>query len=162
MTILEKVRKFLKNDSEVSFGYNGLTFLSADKLNDGQIGYSVDSKGNSLITGQEGDWKEEWLVIGADTLVGDPIFIDTSSNKLQVLTAGHGEGEWECIPIADSLDNFADIISELKKISVKRTTPVALEKNPLAEKERNQFIQKVEKSNSETEIYYWENFLGDE
>jgi hypothetical protein len=162
MIILEKVRKFLTNDSEVSFGYNGLTFLSADKLDDGQIGYSVDSKGNSLITGQEGDWKKEWLVIGTDTIVGDPIFIDTSSKQLQVLTAGHGEGEWECITIADSLDNFADIISELKKVSVKRTTPIALEKNPLPEKERNQFIQKVGTDNSETEIYYWENFLGDE
>jgi hypothetical protein len=64
-----------------------------DELDQGQIGYSVDDNNNSLITGQEGDWKDEWLVIGVDGLIGDPIFVDTSSKKLQVLTAAHGEGE---------------------------------------------------------------------
>lgn len=162
MTTLEKVRTFLRDNANISIGYNEINFFPADKLDERQIGYSIDTNNNSLITGQEGDWKEEWLVIGADGLLGDPIFVDMSSKKLQVLTAAHGDGEWEAILIADTLDSFVDIISDLKKISVNRTTPVDLEENPISDKERKQFIMKVEKNNPESDIGYWVGFLETE
>ncbi|MBX2943371.1 MAG: hypothetical protein KF860_13595, partial [Cyclobacteriaceae bacterium] len=134
MTILEKIREFLRSNSEVSIGYNEIVFFPADELDGGQVGFSVDDKNNSLITGHEGDWKEEWLVIGVDSLLGDPIFVDTSSKQLQVLTAVHGEDEWEAILIADSLDSFSEIIVELKKLSADRTTLTDFEQNPISNK----------------------------
>ncbi|MBX2967674.1 MAG: hypothetical protein KF845_16150 [Cyclobacteriaceae bacterium] len=159
MTILEKIRKFLQDNSEISIGYNEITFFAVDELDEEQVGYSVDDNNNSLITGQEGDWKEEWLVIGVDGLIEDPIFVDTSSKQLQVLTAAHGEGEWEPIPIADTLDSFAYIIIELKKNSVNRSTPVDLEENPISDNEKKQFLARIKKNNSYSDIDYWENFL---
>jgi hypothetical protein len=162
MTTLDKIRTFLRDNSEVSVGYNELTFFTVDELDEGQVGFSVDDNNNSLITGQEGDWKEEWLVIGIDGLIGDPIFVDTSSKQLQVLTAAHGEGEWEPIPIADTLDSFSDIIQKLKKISVNRTSPVDLEKNPISAKEKKQFIAEIKKNNANSDIDYWENFLEED
>jgi hypothetical protein len=162
MTELENVRKFLRDNSDVSIGYSEINFFPADRLDEVQIGYSIDTNNNSLITGQEGGWKEEWLVIGADGMLGDPIFVDMSSKKLQVLTAAHGEGEWEAIPIADTLDSFIDIILDLKKISVNRTTPVDLEENPISDTEMKQFIKKVKKNNPGSDIDYWVVFLETE
>lgn len=161
MTVIEKVRVFLIKSHDISIGYRELNFLTVDNLDKGQIGYSIDSNNNSLTTGQDGDWREEWLVIGTDDM-GDPIFIDTSSKHLQVLTAMHGEGEWEPIIISNSLDMFKEILIELKKISLKRTSPNELEKNPITEKEHKQFIQNIKKTNSDVEIEYWENLLSDE
>jgi len=45
-------------------------------------------------------WNDRWVVIGQDDLCGDPIFVDDPV----VLTAAHGEGSWEEVPIAKSLD----------------------------------------------------------
>jgi len=159
MTTLEKVRTFLRNNSEVSIGYNEIIFFPADELDSAQIGYSIDTNNNSLITGQDGDWQDGWLVIGVDSLLGDPIFVDTSTKQLRVLTATHGEGEWETILIADSLDSFADIISELKILSEDRISPMDFERNPISTKEFEKFIARVKKNNSEVEIDYWENFI---
>ena len=162
MTTLDKIKTFLRGNSEVSIGYNELTFFAVDELDEGQVGFSVDDNNNSLSTGQDGDWKGEWLVIGIDGLIGDPIFVDTNSNQLQVLTAAHGVGKWEPIPIADSLDSFSDIIQKLKKISVNRTSPVDLEKNPISSTEKKQLIADIKKNNSNSDIDYWENFLEED
>ena len=48
-------------------------------------------------------WQPGWVVIGHDDLCGDPIFVDTSEADSAVLTAAHGEGSWEAVPIAKSL-----------------------------------------------------------
>lgn len=47
--------------------------FSRDEFEEGQLGYSVDGKGNSLVGNAEGDWKESWYVIGYDEDLGDPI-----------------------------------------------------------------------------------------
>jgi hypothetical protein len=161
MTALEKIKGFLTETPNISFGYREINFFSADKLEEEQIGYSFDTHNNSLVTGQEGDWKEEWLVIGIDDL-GDPIIVDVSEQNLTVMTAMHGEGEWEPYSIADSLDNFKKIILELKKLSQKRTNPVDLEKNPISKKERKQFIKQIEEENPNVDVDYWDNILEDE
>ena len=82
MTPKDKVRAFLRDISGISIGYKEITFFSEDKLDQGQVGYSVDTNNSSLITGQEGDWEEDWLVIGVDGLLGNPIFVDMSSKPL--------------------------------------------------------------------------------
>src|SRR4051794_24974546 len=93
-----------------------------------------DANGNSLITGNEGDWKEEWIVIARDQ-VGDTIIVDVSSPNLTVLSASHGEGVWQPFVIADSLDNFKSIISNLVDVSKNRTNPIDLERNPVSDRE---------------------------
>lgn len=162
MTTLEKVKAFFKDYSGIYFGYSGITFYSAEELEEGQVGYSVDENNNSLTTGQEGDWQKNWLVIGTDDVVGDPIFIDTGSEKLQVLTADHEAGAWEGIPIAESLESFVYILSEIQKLSVNRTSPVELQKNPITAEEKMNLIKKIEQNNSAIEMGYWEDFLEDD
>ncbi len=158
MAILDKIKSFLSDTTNVSFGYNEINFIQPDNLDEEQIGYTIDSNGNSLITGNDGDWQKEWLVIATDQL-GDPIIVDISSPNLKVLSAAHGEGTWEPFVIADTLDNFKSIISSLDNISKDRTNPVDLEKNPITDIERQTVLAKIEKQNSDTELWYWENFF---
>jgi hypothetical protein len=71
MTILDKIKRFLSETQDISFGYNEINFVLLDRIEEEQIGYSVDAYRNSLIIGNDGDWREEWLVIASNQL-GDP------------------------------------------------------------------------------------------
>jgi hypothetical protein len=161
MTVLDKIKNFLSDTEDISLGYNEINFAQPDNLDEEQIGYSVDTNGNSLITGSDGDWREEWLVIASDQL-GDPIIVDVSSSNLTVLSAAQGEGTWEPFIIADSLDNFRNIISSLDNVSKDRTNPVDLQKNPITDIERQDVLTKIEKQNSDTELWYWKNFFDND
>ena len=158
MVVPDKIKTFLTTTKDISFGYNEINFYNADNLMDEQIGYSIDTNGKSLTTGNDDDWQKEWLVIASDSL-GDPIIIDTSSAKLTVLSAAHGEGEWEAFVIADSLDNFKDILSLLTIASKDRTNPVDLEQNPLTSKEQKDILRSIKRQNPDTELSYWEAFF---
>jgi hypothetical protein len=77
---------------EISFGSGGLRLEPADTVSEFQVGYAVTPDGLSLCTDEAGAWQKEWLAIGHDTAVGDPLILDLSSEPLRVLTAMHGVG----------------------------------------------------------------------
>jgi len=161
MKTLDKILLFLKQADNISLGHSEITLVAPDALNDAQVGYRIDEHGNSIITEQPGDWEEAWIVIGNDSL-GDPIFIDSTNAHLPVFTAPHGDGEWEPIGIAHSLDLFKGILTELNELSIGRKSPAALEKNPIPEKDAERFLQKIEDKNPEAEMWWWELFLVNE
>lgn len=75
--------------------YVSIDIFSFDQLNKFQLGYSVDSEGNSLITDEEGSWKRSWVVIAFDTSCGDPIIVDLNEEGYPVSILLHGLGSWE-------------------------------------------------------------------
>jgi hypothetical protein len=158
MIVPDKIKTFLSENKDVSLGYNEINFFDPENLDEEQIGYRVDMDSNSLITGNKGDWREEWIVIASD-YTGDPIIIDVSSPKLTVLSAAHGEGNREPFVIADSMDNFKNIISILHDISKDRTNPDELENNPVKDKEKRNALTKIRQLSPDTENEYWENFF---
>jgi len=85
--------------------------FSREEFEEGQLGYSVDEEGNSLTGNNEGDWKETWFVIGYDEDLGDPIFVDIEDKNYPVMTAMHGEGDWEPKVMFSSLNEFLEYIS---------------------------------------------------
>ncbi|MEH7514839.1 hypothetical protein V7146_19160 [Gottfriedia acidiceleris] len=85
--------------------------FSRDEFEEGQLGYSVDGKGNSLVGNAGGDWKETWYVIGYDEDLGDPIFVDIANKNYPVMTAMHGEGDWDPEVMFTSLNEFLNYIS---------------------------------------------------
>jgi len=85
--------------------------FSSEEFEEGQLGYSVDEEGKSLTGNNEGDWKETWFVIGYDEDLGDPIFIDIEDKNYPVMTAMHGEGDWEPEVMFSSLNEFLEYIS---------------------------------------------------
>ena len=144
--------------TEISFGYSGIKLLLPEEFEDGQIGYSISSDNQSLCNGEEGDWKPEWLVIGYDTLIGDPIILDTS--KATVMSAMHGEGIWEPFSIAAGLPAFALALNAIKKASIGRENPAALESNPLPDAERKKIVQSIANANGEEiNLEFWELIL---
>lgn len=161
MVPLDKIKQFLSGISDISLGYNEINFFDPLKLQDEQVGFSSDTEGNTLVTGNEGDWREEWIAIANDE-IGDPILIDTSTPQLAVLSAPHGEGTWEPFIIADSLNNFQNIISILNKISENRTTPVDLEKNPISNSERRSALNHIKRQNPNSEISFWQDYFENE
>lgn len=80
--------------------------FSKDEFKEGQLGYSLDCKANSLVGNAEGDWKETWYVIGYYEDLGDPIFVDIANENYPVLTAMHGEGDWDPEVMFPSLNEF--------------------------------------------------------
>jgi len=145
---------------EFNFGYSGIRVFPLSEVDEGQVGYSRAEDGRSFCDGAEGSWKPEWIVIGRDTLLGDPIMLDTSHPDLQVMTAMHGEGSWEPQPIAKSLQTLAIALRAIKDISVGREHPVALEQNPLSDSERLQVLQTIRQANNgEIGLDFWEGIL---
>jgi hypothetical protein len=144
--------------TEISFGYTGIKLLLPEEFEAGQTGYSISSDNQSLCSGEDGAWKPEWLVIGFDTLIGDPIILDTSNST--IMSAMHGEGVWEPFSIADGLPAFAFALNAIKKSSVGRENPVALESNPLPEAERKKIVQSIADANGEEiNLEFWELIL---
>jgi hypothetical protein len=154
--------------TEISFGYAGIKLLLPEELDglkfeEGQTGYSISPDNQSLCNGEEGVWKPQWLVIGSDTLIGDPIILNTSNFKTSnstVMSAIHGEGVWEPFPIAAGLPAFALALNAIKKASIGRENPVALESNPLPQAERKKIVQLIAGANGEEiNLEFWELIL---
>ena len=156
-----EVRKSLPV-AEVNFGVGGVKLFSVAELDEGQIGYSVTSDGKSLYGDETGSWQRSWVVIGYETACGDPLFIDTHASALPVFTAIHGEGEWEPVQIAPSLETFAKCIEEFSRISVGRSNPVEHAANPVPDNQREAFLRRIAALNQASRApEFWELLVGE-
>lgn len=158
MTVPKAIQEFLLAVEDISFNYSELNFYKPDQLKEGQIGYSVDSLGKSLVEDSEDSWKNEWVVIASDNL-GDPVFVDINSSDLHIMSAAHGMGSWEPFIIARTLKNFRSIISGLQSLSIGRTNPSDYQKNPLTTEEKEQFLEMIRELDPEKDSFYWESFI---
>lgn len=106
--------------ASVNLGFNGVELFPSDAVEAGQIGFSVGPNGKSLCDGSAGAWRHHWLVIGIETLCGDPLILDTADPNFRVLYAIHGQDKWEPTTIAPTLNGFFEAIRELKKLTAGR------------------------------------------
>lgn len=144
---------------EVSMGYQTIVFFNEKEIEEGQIGYSRDEKGNDLTGNKEEDWKSNWIVIGYDELLGDPIFIDIKDNDFPVYTAMHGLGYWEPEILASKFSSFVASLEIIIEVSKNRENPVALSNNKLSFFERRNIIKKIKNINPSTQSGFWKSFL---
>jgi hypothetical protein len=96
---------------KISFGSTVVHTYHSSEIEAGQQGYSVSLDGQDLSGEQDGDWRKLWLVIGYDEASGDPLFIDRSEKMHPVYTAVAGQGRWDTVLVADSLEGFADALA---------------------------------------------------
>jgi hypothetical protein len=143
----------------VSLGWQTVILFSLRELVQAQVGYSTDGKGNSLIGTAEGDWLENWLVIGYEDLCGDPIFIDTGVGNFPVYTAMHGAGEWRPKLIAVSFANFIQGLRYIKDVSSGRESPAAIENKPLPSGDCERILKLIESENQGVSLEFWEAWL---
>ena len=128
---------------QLSFGSTALHFFSEDEIQNGQIGYSVDSAGRPLVGDDDGDWKPTWRVIGFEDLCGDPIFVDIGIAEMPVYTAVHGTGHWKPTLISDTLEAFDKSLKIVAEIAVGRENSVKLDANPIAVTEANRVLDSI-------------------
>lgn len=148
---------------EVSFGYGGLKLFSPDEIDQKQVGYSRAPHGESLCDGAAGSWNAKWIVIGNDTLSGDPLILDTGTPSFAVMTDMPGEGFWNPRPVATSLDAFAFALKTVQKLSVGRETPDQLEENPLSAEESEKSLQAIKSKNAgEIDLEFWSLIIESE
>jgi hypothetical protein len=100
-----------------------------------------------LCSGETGAWQPNWIVIGCETACGDPLFVDLDAAALPVFTAMHGEGAWEPVQVAASIEAFAKCIEEFSRISVGRSNPIEREANPVSDDERTVFLRHIAELN---------------
>lgn len=145
---------------EISIGSGGLKLAQADRLKSAQIGYSISADGASFCSGHAGDWQPEWLVIGEDTGVGDPLILDTIKNT--VLTAMNGVGEWEPVLIAVSVEGFAFALGQIRQLSVGREHPVAMARNPIPAHTRDEALASIAAANPNVHMQFWELLIKED
>lgn len=120
MKISEKIKSDLiqlKSEYDRIRELVNFEIFGMDELEEGQIGYRVDASGASLISGTEGDWDEDWMVIGHETLCGDPIVMDLGEEGFPVFSLMHGMGSWEGgTAIADSLEAFLQATKMVRQL----------------------------------------------
>lgn len=121
MILMETIKEL--SGVELLIGYGGVRFFSEVELKQIHLEYMKED---------EGDWKPSWVVFGVEESLGDPIFFDKDEPGCPVYTAFHGEGTWEPICIAPSILTLLEVIHLLKRYSIGRRFPVAIEKNPLS------------------------------
>lgn len=143
----------------INFGHNVLNLAKSKDFENWQSGSRVSTSGESLISGKESGWQEQWYVIAKDSLE-DPHFVDLSSGR--VYTAIKEEGDWFPVPVADDLQHYMEILNTLKELSSGRETPDKLENNPLTNDQVDQLQETIQSGVEEDEEYhYWEYWLDE-
>jgi len=154
--IIEAIKS--KNLKEVFFGSNGFSIADEGSIKDLQLGYSVHPDGSDLSGTNEGDWQKSWVVIGTDTEVGDPFFVDTSEPSLPVYTAMHGMGEWSAELVSTSLTSFLEVLDYLNSISKQKFARIDPDENTITDpKELAAIKKKLQEISGEK--YYWKIFI---
>lgn len=147
-----------KNINEVFFGASGFSLANEASIKELQIGYSVHPDGTDLTGSNDGDWLKSWVVIGTDTEVGDPFFVDTSDPALPVYTAMHGMGEWSPERVCNSLVSFLEILSYLKSISNQDFARIDPDENTITDPSKLSDIEK-KICDLSGDKHYWQNFF---
>lgn len=110
MELIEAIRKELElihSELEKIKEFTNIEIYEYNSLNEAQIGYSIDSNGNSLVEPEEGSWDSNWVVFGYETRCGDPIVMDLGDKGFPVFSLMHGMGSWEGgTTLADSINLF--------------------------------------------------------
>ncbi|RZM83434.1 hypothetical protein C3B51_07365 [Pseudoalteromonas rubra] len=148
----------LLNIKEVFFGASGFNIVDESSINKLQLGYSIDPDGNDLTGMNEGDWQDSWVVIGTDTEVGDPFFVDISELSLPVYTAMHGNEYWEPELVATSLTSFLELLSYLHGLSEQNCPQITPDESTISDFNKLSSIQ-TRLQNISGEDDFWEDFI---
>ncbi len=156
---IDSVYKYLTTGPSFSIGYSGIRFKKLSDLDKVATGFEEDFEGMSFNYDQDKDWPKDWLLIGDDRVVGDPVIVDKKSDNLVVMTAIKGDRKWQSFVIADSFTNFMKIIEQFKVICSGRENPEALQQNPYNSIELDLFMSSIRHDNPKTDVSYWQDYF---
>lgn len=139
--------------------YVNFDVCSFEQLDEFQVGYSIDTDGNSLVTDEEDTWDANWIVIAYETMCGDPIIIDLSEEGYPISSLMHGMDSWSGGDfLADSMESF---INFMKDIGDFLTEKQVLEgKRMILTKELDILLNEFLKRNKFTDFEIWHSLLS--
>ena len=123
MNLPNEIKEFLLKKVEFENYCLPHFYPEPDAFDEFQIGYKIDGVSNKDITGENnGDFSKNWYVI-CTAYAADPFFIDITEedNIYPVYFAWHG-GDWKPIRIANSIEEFTNILMQLKGLEENRDT----------------------------------------
>ena len=143
---------------EIYFGCRALRLASVSNIEEMQLGYSVDGRGNDLTGDSEGDWQMSWIVIGYDADLGDPFFVDTLEEGFPVYTAMHGTGSWQAVLVSSSMSTFISALKYLVEICKQKFAQIYPDNTTITAPEK---LQEIERRLLEIsgEKIYWPDFI---
>ncbi len=99
---------FDRSINDIEIGVSDIHLYSKEEIEEGQVGYRVDDKGNTIK-----EWiGDNYIVIGHDSCCGDPIITDISDKKLPVYSMFHDD--WESLEkITDDFQQYLDILKKI-------------------------------------------------
>ncbi len=115
---------------DVSFGVGGINVLQENEQESHQNGYSGEN------------WKDSYIVIAYDKVLGDPYFVDASIDGMPVYTASHGR-EWKPHMVSSTIEQFIQCIDLFKSLSVGRENPAALKGNKVGIFTKFKLLKKI-------------------
>jgi len=142
------------------FGFSGFAIESKKTFEDAQLGYRTHPNGSDLTGSGEGDWKKSWYVIGRDTVVGDPFFVDLSTENFPIYTAMHGAGNWNPTLVSKDLSGFFSSINYLQKKSNQDSDLIEPDENTISDEvELGKIYKHLISLCGEDASFFWECFI---
>lgn len=142
------------------FGFAGFAMESRGNFDKAQLGYRTHPDGHDLTGDSAGSWKDSWYVVGRDTVVGDPFFVDLNAENLPVYTAMHGTGSWEPSLVSSSLAGFMSALAYLQGKSGQDADLVEPDENTISDKkELKKIYRHLISLCGEEASFFWECFI---
>ena len=108
INVPEKI--FNREFEEIDVGMSTLSFFKKEDLEKAQIGYKYDNKKDSIK-----NWKgEEFVVIGNDSALGDPIIAKVDEEEIPIYSMFHDD--WSSFErVAESFEQYMGILEMIDK-----------------------------------------------
>ncbi|KGR86994.1 hypothetical protein [Lysinibacillus odysseyi] len=155
---IKRELNFIKLEHEIMKDFVDFEIFSFDELDEYQIGYSIDLNGNSLVTDEADTWDDSWVVIGYETLCGDPIIIELNEAGYPVSRLMHGMGSWNNGTfLADSIKSFLSILKDIRCFLTEKQ--MLQGKKMIQHKELKVLVNSMIEKNKTVDFEIWEALL---
>ena len=133
---------FNREFEEVEIGISTMSFFPKDNLEKEQIGYGYD-QGTAKPT-----WfGKEFVVIGKNTSLGNPIIAKVDEAEIPVFTM-FDDDKTSVEKVADSFEQYMGVLGKIKKTDLYRKDKI------------NDLLDEIEGIVPENSLYYWENLIN--
>lgn len=155
---IKRELNFIKLEHEIMKDFVDFEIFSFDELDEYQIGYSIDLNGNSLVTDEADTWDDSWVVIGYETLCGDPIIIELNEAGYPVSRLMHGMGSWNNGTfLAVSIKSFLSILKDIRCFLTEKQ--MLQGKKMIQHKELKVLVNSMIEKNKTVDFEIWESLL---
>lgn len=134
---------FNRNFEEVEVGVSTLYFFKKDELENAQVGFRYDNNKKEIKK-----WKgKEYVVIGNDTALGDPIIAKVDDKEIPIYSMYHDDwGTFE--KVAESFEQYMGILEMIEKTDLHRRDKII------------DLLDDIEEIVPQDSYYYWEDLIN--